>query len=341
MHLQQDHSAAAVPPPEQRGHSNVERLARLIADGRLGPGIGVTCRGKVDGAGAQAMAAISAMAVARFAGCRYFHSPFTSMSHAIGAREDWARRWEGFLNFGDGEALVPENAEPAPLALVVKDPAAYTGRPIVIVERLFALLGGAGERIREDLRSDLRAKYWRSPKAGIPSHRGPADGLTIAIHVRRGDVTRTNNANRYTPDTVVLRQIERVKRTLAPLGRPLTLNLYSEGATADFRAFADAGCHLHTSEDALETFHNMVTADILLGGYSSFTYVAALLSEGIVLDHRVRQPRYSNWIGRRHDRDISTKRLRQALLTRLSWRERLSFRLGRWWRRMPFRGNSA
>ncbi len=264
------------------------------------------------------------------------------MSHAEGSSEDWARRWEAFLNLGDGETPVAEDAEFVSLADLSQDPGAYAGRPIVIAEHVFGLPGEDGIRIRDALRSDLRAKYWRSPKVAIPSHRGPAGGFTIAIHVRRGDVTSARNANRYAPDDVVLRQIERMKQGLTPFGRPLTLNVYSEGKAEDFLRFAEAGCHLHISRDPFETFHNMVTADILLGGYSTFSYVAALLSEGIVLDHRVRAPRQTNWIGRRHDRNISIKRLRNAVLRRLSWHARLSFRLGRFWRRHnPFRGRNA
>jgi hypothetical protein len=313
-------------------HDNAEILARLIAAGRLGPDIGVACRGKVDGAGAQAMAKISAMAMAKFVGCRYFHAPFTSMSHAEGAREDWARRWEGFLNFGAGERLVPEDAEPVRLAAAVADPAPYAGRPIVIVERMFRLPQSAGWRIRDGLRDALRAKYWAGPKTAIPSHRAAA-GFTAAIHVRRGDVNPSNHAERYVRDESVLRHIVRLREAVAPFGRPLIINLYSEGAAEEFRAFADAGCSLHISADAFETFHNMVTADILMSATSSFSYLAALLSRGIVLDHRGRAPEVANWLHRRPDGSIPVKRLRQAVLERVGWVEQAQYRVRLWRRR--------
>src|SRR3546814_2874244 len=42
----------------------------------------------------QALAVVSAMVLARFAGCRYVHSPFASMAHAPGEPADWAQRLE-------------------------------------------------------------------------------------------------------------------------------------------------------------------------------------------------------------------------------------------------------
>ncbi|HET6620884.1 MAG TPA: hypothetical protein VFG64_13170 [Dongiaceae bacterium] len=333
MDLEQTNSA--IRHAKRRGNRSrdgVEILARLIAEGRLGPDIGVACRGKVDGAGAQAMAKISAMAVAKFAGCRYFHAPFTSMSHAAGDRQDWAGRWEAFLDLGAGERPVPEDAEPVPLAAAVQDPALYAGRPVVIVERMFHLPEAAGWRIRDGLRDALRAKYWGSPKAAIPSHRAPA-GLTAAIHLRRGDVNPSSHAERYVRNEVVLRHIARLREAIVPFGRPLTINLYSEGAAEDFRAFADAGCNLHIGADTFETFHNMVTADILMSATSMFSYLAGLLSRGVVLDHRGRAPELANWLHRRPDGSIPVKRLRRALLERVGWVEQARYRVRLWRRR--------
>ena len=140
MTVQQEHTAPRRPKGIRVSSAAFEAttLARLIAEGRVNADIGVTCRGKTDGAGAQAMAAISAMAMARFVGCRYLHSPFTAMSHAQGSRQDWAGRWERFFNLGDGESPVPPDAETASLNAVVQAPEAYAARPIVILKRVDA-----------------------------------------------------------------------------------------------------------------------------------------------------------------------------------------------------------
>ncbi|MEZ5832643.1 MAG: hypothetical protein R3D05_15825 [Dongiaceae bacterium] len=253
------------------------------------------------------------------------------MAHADGDRMDWARRWERFLNFGDGEPVVPEGAELATLNAVLDSPERHANRPIVIAERLFALPHGSSV-VREALRPVLRARYWRSPKSSIPSHRGPPGCITVAVHVRRGDVTEVKHAYRFVSHEFVLRQIARVKEALAPFGRPMTINIYSEGASAEFSAFAQAGCNLYVSEDAFETFHNMVIADVLVVGCSSFSYVAGALSEGIVLGHRRGDRRLSNWIGRRRDGDVPIARLRRAMLQRMGWRMLYAYRGRRFWR---------
>jgi hypothetical protein len=302
-------------------------LARLIAEGRLRSDIAVTCRGRRDGAGQQAIAVIKAMMLARYAGCRYLHSPFDRMAHAEGAPEAWAARWERFFNFGEGEALVPTDAELIPLSAAIEIPEAYADRPVVISGALF---GVPKEAIPagEQLRSELRARYWRSSKAAIPSHRTAA-GITVAIHLRRGDVNAETNRRRYVPDETLLRDLEQLKRALAPFHQTLTLNLYSEGEADDFGDFAEAGCNLHIGGDHFETLHNMVTADILLGAPSNFSYIAGFLARGIVLDHRRAVPGFSGWLRRAGNRGIHVKRLRRALLARIGLPARCAYHVRR------------
>lgn len=320
------------PPPaggQRRVSDGVTALMRLVAEGRLGPDLAITCQGRTDGAGMHATATIAAMALARLTGCRYLHSPFDRVAHVEGTPEDWAQRWERFLSLGDQESPVPIDAELVELHDAVRDPDAYRGRPIVIAARAFHVPRPLLVPQLDVLRGALRARYWRSPKGAIPSHRA-AEGLTAAFHLRRGDVSAMQNHERYIRDEVGLRHIAQLREALAPFGRPLTVNLYSEGDAADFRAFAEAGCNLHISADAFETFHNMVTADILVAGRSSFSSIAGLLSEGVVVDHRRHPPQPADWARRRARGDISIKRLRQVLLRRCGWLERCAYRIRRW-----------
>jgi hypothetical protein len=147
-------------------------------------------------------------------------------------------------------------------------------------------------------------------------------------------VSESTHLGRYVSEAVTLHQIQRIRRALAPFGWPQTFNLYSEGSRRDFQLFTEAGCNLHLSEDAFESFHNMVIADVLMTAPSTFSQVAGLLSTGLVLDCSTRSRRLSNHLQRNANRDISIKRIRRALLERTSWLERCAHFVRKHWQIM-------
>ena len=296
-------------------------LARLHAHGGIGPNIAFTCYGKTDGIGSQAMAKIMAMTLARHFGRRYLHAPFASIEHAPDSPTVWAVEWERFLNLGEGEERLPADAEFIHVPALLNAPEAYRDRPVVVGERMFHPDRRHVAPVLEALRRDLRARYWMTDKSRIPLRRGPSGSLTIAIHLRRGDIMPGNRFGRYEPDDAALRAVRRLLRAVAPLGRPLTINLYSEGEAEQFRAFADLGCQLHISTDAFESLHNLAAADVLLMGRSSFSMLAGLLSTGLVITPHPRPPRLGNWVQRSKSGELSIRRVRQALLAKAGWRD--------------------
>jgi hypothetical protein len=308
------------------------RLETLIRARALDRGLAVTVRGRSDGAGAQAASVLSGQVFARATGCRYLHSPFEVMSHAEGPPPAWAARWEAFLNLGHGETPVPEGAEVVNLADVVADPGAYAGRAVVIQGRRFPLAAGEREAARS-LRPGLRDRYFASSKAGVRLHRGPPGGITVALHVRRGDVTEAHHPRRYVPDGTLVRTIEAVRAVAKPAGRPLRVNVYSEGPPEMFAAFAAVGCHLYLDTDPFEAFHNLVTADILVAaGPSAFSAVAAVLSRGIVLGDAGRRHPLRDGIPVTPDGTIRRALLRRALLADVGWGGRIGYALRGGWR---------
>jgi hypothetical protein len=85
-------------------------------------------------------------------------------------------------------------------------------------------------------------------------------------------------------DEFIVSTIETIKRTLKTVTNcSLNIQLYSEGSRNGFRAFENVTNGINGDKDQLYTFHALVTADILVPGFSSFSYAAALYNPNIVL----------------------------------------------------------
>ncbi|MFZ9092604.1 MAG: hypothetical protein ACO3FE_21205, partial [Planctomycetaceae bacterium] len=88
------------------------------------------------------------------------------------------------------------------------------------------------------------------------------------------------------------------KSILDALGEDHTIALFSEGEAADFREMQAMGAKLFLNADALWTMRHLIEADILIMSKSSFSYVAALISDGIKLYEPFWHSPLSGWIRR-------------------------------------------
>jgi hypothetical protein len=240
----------------------------------------VTCAGKVDGAGAQAQAVVSVMLFARAVGAQYVHTPFSVVDHNPDSSPDWPARWERFFNFGQGEMPVSALDARGIARLQVVSPFEVTS-PGVLYELPHCYPTWSLSRaLLPPLLAELRGRFL----AGKRVTESAAPALRVAIHVRRGDVTPAGpHARRFTASETVLRLSQRLDEALGSAGLPYRATLYSQGDPAQFQLLADRGVTIDTRDDPFETFLQLVTADVLVTAKSSFSYLAGLLSRGVVL----------------------------------------------------------
>ena len=274
----------------------------------------ITCSGKRDGPGAQIQAVMSTMLFAREVGFEYVHTPFASVSHAPPGSPRWHEEWEAFANLGEGETRADDPRVARAAVRRVEHPASIWKRPdtLFVVQHCHSFADQAPDRYAGVI-DQFVARYERVPKQ-VPLHALPGK-LNVAVHVRRGDVSRRGSAAlRYTSDEYVLRVVAAVLAAAREAGLPAAAHLYSEGRDEDFAEFAARGFSLHVSESPFTTLHNLVRADVLLMARSSFSYAAALLSCGI----RVYEPFWhkpmSSWLVAGPNGELNERMLRQALL---------------------------
>lgn len=98
-----------------------------------------------------------------------------------------------------------------------------------------------------------------------------------------------------------------------------------------FEKFAAQGCHLHLDGDAIEAFHNLVSAAILVQAKRSFSYMAGLISTGVILREHYNLYRAApGWIQRGPLGGFDEALLRRALRPARPWYYRPFRPVRRW-----------
>jgi len=253
----------------------------------------LTCAGKSDGGGAQVHAVCSALAFAHHHGMTYVHTPFNHIGHAGKMGTTLAAQWERAFALGLGERQINEPA----FAKMRRHPLTrgfqlgkLSLKPTLLVAEHCHWFTNSHPQAYEAIRPRLIEKY-RGTRHATPAR----DHLTVAVHVRRGDVNPIDWPHRFTRDEVILHQVQQISAALG--NRAHEIHLYSEGEPAQFEIFrARANAILHLSEDVFDSIDAMIDADVLVMAKSSFSYVAALLSDAIKIYSPFQHPPLRDWI---------------------------------------------
>jgi hypothetical protein len=128
-----------------------------------------------------------------------------------------------------------------------------------------------------------------------------SDDFTIAIHIRRYNeydhilkIYRNYRDFNYYKDLMHrLRNIYKDKKCI--------FHIYSQGKMEEFKLFAEKDVVLHideglTQKDFFDHFVGLVGANVLVTSNSSFSYTAALLTDGIVYYEKCVHPPARKWI---------------------------------------------
>jgi hypothetical protein len=234
---------------------------------RLRPIRKITCTGlPSEGAASQALMVMNAINFARSFGLNYVHTPFTQIQHAERPMDEWATAWEKLFNLGAGEAVCDiERREAVNFSYNFTDLDLCFGwhrRGGELADRFKAII------------PEFRRKYYlnMAPRT--------SDKLTVAVHIRRGDVSAADPSY-FTSDKTILRTVTAVKSILNTHRVNYKISAYSQGKSADFEDLSQAGVELFLDADALWTMQKLIEADILIMAKGCFSYYAGLISDGI------------------------------------------------------------
>jgi hypothetical protein len=234
----------------------------------------ITNLSQQDGFGSQFQGIISAVVYAELNNKQFVYSPLVAMEHNYDKDPDFLIKKEQFINFMDNfELNKPQYNAPSDINYK-----AFFDTHVVACENSQAL-----KKIKRIFRENKQTEnYFNNNR------------LNIAIHIRRPNPHDSRISGTDTPDSLFVSIINAL-RILYASEMPL-FHIYSQGSIESFTLYTAPDTVLHLNEPIEDTYLGMVFADILVTGTSSFSYTAALLSEGIVYYIPFWHSPLSSWI---------------------------------------------
>lgn len=227
-----------------------------------------TITGKTDGFGAQYMAVMSGIAFCKYNNYIYVHTPFTQMEHDVDIN-----KLNLFIGINN-DHLIINNLLPINNNIIANDyskEVLYSNNPNIYYT--------------DQVINILQDYYYSTEKPII-------ENIDIAIHIRRGDVTKQKLQFRYTSNEIYNKIIKSLK-TKYPL---YNITIFSEGNYNDFKDLEINQNNLKLNIDIIETFHSLVSAKILVMAKSSFSYSAGILNKNIIYYEDFWHKPLNNWL---------------------------------------------
>ena len=236
----------------------------------------ITFSGRQDGIGAQIHAVFSLHAYAYLRNMNYYSRPLKNISHNYDDDPEWDFKWNEFFN-------IPHDEEVPPMELLpVEFKPKRVGRikPRCIYQALRAHpVTDLFPEAYDAVMPRLRQSYFQSkfPRKSVFKE----NVLKIAVHLRRGDAFKFKG--RASNLSEIYEHLRKIKSILESEKRDYSIMIFSQGDREEFDILESLGVEYYLNGNLFDTFHSLVTADVLVTARSSLSHSAALLSKGIII----------------------------------------------------------
>jgi hypothetical protein len=263
----------------------------------------------LDGAGAQLQRLLGTYAIARLLGVPYVHSPLTHVGYQGLASLEKNAGSDYLVERYNRVFRLPSDLDlPAdPVVHMLND------ADVESIDRIKAEATRGGFHLARVVYpypiTDQHPEAYRCLKAISPFRYRESEVFRLAVHVRRGELFAIDS-HRMLPNSYYVSTALRFQEILRKLEIPCVCELYTEVATKAFdvtpdhhginrRISANVAIHPAMSRledfdaipnlvrfvntDPIDTLRRMTTADALILSRSSFSYVAAVLSQNCIV----------------------------------------------------------
>lgn len=244
----------------------------------------ITCSGMTEGAGAQLQAIMSTQLFAKEMGMQYIHTPFQNIYYSEGMENDL----EYFFALGFEENSI--NNTTVREKQIHDIPWRFQKNILYTIPYCHEYADLYPDRYN-NIKPDLVKKFNRNKE------RSEANNIfSVAVHIRRGDVTKTAHPKRYTELDRVKKILNNIDQVLSEHGIHYAIKIVSQGKKEDFTQLQSAHTEFHLNTDLKEAFQDLISSNILVMAKSSMSYSAAILSKATIIYEDFWHKPPSDWI---------------------------------------------
>ena len=238
-----------------------------------------TVSDRTDGFGAQFQTIIYCILLAENTGNTYIHNKIKSMEHNYDNDPEYLSKVELLMNISGNYHSISEcNSNDTIMTFTPQ-------------ELIYNFEKNMTFFMRSESLMKLKSNFWKNKKRNFFAN----DAINIAVHIRRPNIYDNRIDGADTHLQYYLNIIDRIKKTTNN-GKQLIFHIYSQNNINDYDEYDKEGLCFHLNENLFDTFTGLVAADILVTSRSSFSYAAAILSDGIIYYQPFWHPPGENWI---------------------------------------------
>ena len=225
-----------------------------------------TVQERSDGFGAQFQTMICCILMAENSGNNYIHAPIKSMEHNYDNDPEFISKVENFMNLKNNYDCI--NSE--------------TNLSEIKTLDIWSIIHNFEANINNYLNSEslknIKRCFWENKNRNFFNN----DKINVAVHIRRPNSNDNRIDGTDTPLNFYFDIIDKIKQKYAETDKNLLFHIYSQNDINEYDNFDKSNLCFHLNENLFDTFTGLVAADILITSRSSFSYVAAILSDGEV-----------------------------------------------------------
>jgi len=213
-----------------------------------------------DGFGAQYQRIIQTYIYCKLHKLNFLYTPFTSIEHNYNNDNDYIEYMETYINLKNNIQCADNNTNIIEFGSVVMKYCESNIDKVCNTEHL----------------EFIKKCFWEHKDKNVFNN----NKVNVAVHIRRENkIDKGIAGTRVTTPNSYYLNIMNIIRTIYK-NESLLFHIYSQGNIENFKIFQENDVEFHLDEDVCKTFLGLVAANILVTSPSSFSYCAALLSNG-------------------------------------------------------------